>query len=114
MIGKNQNQVRPHCPLIQLVSRAIGVGLEIQGLELIELCVDLIELIEVIGTKVLTPRGAGDLFQALLIEWCFTGFGGITDDYLGWYIDDVLVTGLSASEVITLKDLTNGCGQANP
>ena len=25
------------------------------------------------------------------IEWCFSGTGGIDDDYMGWYIDDVVV-----------------------
>ncbi|NNC87461.1 MAG: hypothetical protein HKN82_03250, partial [Akkermansiaceae bacterium] len=34
---------------------------------------------------------AGALGQAVRIEWLFTGFGGATDDYLGWYIDDVTV-----------------------
>lgn len=26
------------------------------------------------------------------IEWCFSGTGDATDDYMGWYIDDVTVT----------------------
>ena len=30
--------------------------------------------------------------QAIRIEWCLTGFGGFTEDYMGWYIDDVIVT----------------------
>ena len=25
------------------------------------------------------------------IKWCFTGSGGTTNDYMGWYIDDVVV-----------------------
>ncbi|MGD7652240.1 MAG: hypothetical protein ACQCXQ_03425 [Verrucomicrobiales bacterium] len=34
---------------------------------------------------------AAALGQAVRIEWCFSGTGGTTEDYLGWYIDDVLV-----------------------
>ncbi len=34
---------------------------------------------------------AAALGQAVRIEWCFSGTGGTTQDYLGWYIDDVLV-----------------------
>jgi hypothetical protein len=29
------------------------------------------------------------------IEWCFTGSGDTTDDYMGWYIDDVQVIEVS-------------------
>ena len=32
------------------------------------------------------------LGQPVRIEWCLSGTGGSTDDYLGWYIDDVMVT----------------------
>ena len=31
------------------------------------------------------------LGQAVRIEWCLSGVGGTTDDYMGWYIDDVVV-----------------------
>ncbi|MGD9419096.1 MAG: hypothetical protein Q7R22_009145 [Verrucomicrobiota bacterium JB025] len=34
---------------------------------------------------------AAALGQAVRIEWCFSGTGGTTEDYLGWYIDDVEV-----------------------
>jgi hypothetical protein len=30
--------------------------------------------------------------QAIRIEWCLDGKGGSSDDYMGWYIDDVTVT----------------------
>jgi hypothetical protein len=30
--------------------------------------------------------------QKVRIEWCLSGFGGTSDDFLGWYIDDVVVT----------------------
>ena len=36
--------------------------------------------------------GAGQLVR---IEWCLSGFGGTSDDYMGWYIDDVVVTDTS-------------------
>ncbi len=50
--------------------------------------------------------GAG-VGQVVRIEWCLTGTGGFAFDYLGWYIDDVTVTGSSAGG-ITLKNLTEG------
>ena len=31
------------------------------------------------------------LGQAVRIEWCLSGVGGTSDDYMGWYIDDVTV-----------------------
>jgi hypothetical protein len=45
------------------------------------------------------------LGQVVRIEWCLTGTGGDTDDYLGWYIDDVNVTASIGG--ITLKNLTD-------
>ena len=30
--------------------------------------------------------------QLVRIEWCLSGTGGTSEDYLGWYIDDVTVT----------------------
>ena len=44
--------------------------------------------------------------QIVRIEWCLTGTGGGSDDYLGWYVDDVAVTA-STSGGITLKNLTD-------
>ncbi|NNM30642.1 MAG: hypothetical protein HKO57_14065, partial [Akkermansiaceae bacterium] len=41
------------------------------------------------GVPIEIPPAA--LGQPVRIEWSFTGFGGTTDDYLGWYIDDVSV-----------------------
>ena len=29
------------------------------------------------------------------IEWCLTGTGDATDDYMGWYVDDVVVIDVS-------------------
>jgi len=41
------------------------------------------------GTPIAIPGAA--LGQLVRIEWRLTGRGGISDDYLGWYIDDVVV-----------------------
>ena len=30
--------------------------------------------------------------QSVRIEWCLSGTGGATDDFMGWYIDDVVIT----------------------
>ncbi|WP_338684956.1 Ig-like domain-containing protein [Haloferula helveola] len=38
---------------------------------------------------------AGALGQPVRVEWCLSGVGGGTDDYLGWYIDNVTVTDTS-------------------
>jgi hypothetical protein len=34
---------------------------------------------------------AAALGQTVRLEWCLNGEGGPTDDYLGWYIDDVVI-----------------------
>ncbi|MGD7652581.1 MAG: Ig-like domain-containing protein [Verrucomicrobiales bacterium] len=35
---------------------------------------------------------ASALGQPVRIEWCLSGTGGSTSDYMGWFIDDVVVT----------------------
>ena len=37
------------------------------------------------------PIPVGALGQKVRIEWKLRGFGGSSDDYMGWYIDDVVV-----------------------
>ena len=47
------------------------------------------------------------LGQEIRIEWAFTGSGGASNDYIGWYIDDVQVTEVIEPEgFVTLKNLT--------
>ncbi|WP_353415665.1 Ig-like domain-containing protein, partial [Haloferula helveola] len=41
------------------------------------------------GTPIAIPPAA--LGQPVRLEWVLVGFGGASDDYLGWYIDDVTV-----------------------
>ncbi len=49
------------------------------------------------------------LGKVVRIEWCLTGDGGSSDDYLGWYIDDVLITATTGGTgAITLKNLSQG------
>jgi hypothetical protein len=43
------------------------------------------------GAPIASPAGA--LGQAVRIEWLFQGLGGAANDYMGWYVDDVTVTG---------------------
>ena len=42
------------------------------------------------GNPIDLSAGAGEI---VYLQWCLSGTGGDFDDYMGWYIDDVVVTG---------------------
>ncbi len=56
------------------------------------------------GSPIDLSAGLG---QQVRIEWCLTGLAGGSNDYLGWYIDNVVVTATAPSDVISLKNLTD-------
>ena len=41
------------------------------------------------GTPIDLSAGAG---ETVYLQWCLSGTGGIDADYMGWYIDDVVIT----------------------
>ncbi|MFZ9937911.1 MAG: Ig-like domain-containing protein [Luteolibacter sp.] len=56
---------------------------------------------------------ADGLGQIVRVEWCLIGTGGGTDDYLGWYIDDLEVSQSGAGQVV-LRNLSQGTETVYP
>jgi hypothetical protein len=63
------------------------------------------------GAAINLSAGIGQLVR---LEWCFEGQGGATDDFLGWYIDDVQVTAANADSSIIVRNLDDGIDTAIP